>query len=641
MSTSYWLQWLINRRLKARQSSATSRLRTSEAVPNGAATIGHVGAWQVAVPSMRTTWSRELCVMLEVAPDFQPSLESVLAFYLPEHRSVLRDALNACINSGQAFALDLQLITAQHQTLLVKATGDAVHDAAGVITHVQGALQDISESRRAELSRLSIANRLLATLETISDGVVTFDAECRFTYVNAQAERLLQRHRLALLGHDLWEVFPTGLTSQFEKHYEAALKTREPAHFEEFYTPASLWLDVSVYPSDDGLAVYLRDVTQRRKDHAELTLLKSAVSRINDIVLITEAEPIDAPGPRIVYVNEAFERQTGYTRAEVIGQSPRMLQGPESSRAELDRVRAALKAWRPVRAEVVNYTKSGQAFWLEMDISPIADASGSFTHWVAVERDVTDRRFTVNEILRLNSELEEKVEQRTAALTAVNKELEAFSYSVSHDLRAPLVAISGFAALLRKRESAAMSEKGQLHLQRIQTGAKQMGELIDGLLAMAKSASQPVIRLRVDLSALAHHMARDCQERDSQRHIKFSIQEGIMVNADRLLMSVVLHNLIGNACKFSAKTPVARIAFGCETNAAGQPVYFVKDNDAGFDEAHAGKLFSIFERLHTAQEYEGSGIGLANVKRVIDRHGGQVWASSQPGEGAAFYFTLG
>jgi len=114
-----------------------------------------------------------------------------------------------------------------------------------------------------------------------------------------------------------------------------------------------------------------------------------------------------------------------------------------------------------------------------------------------------------------------------------------------------------------------------------------------------------------------------------------------MVNADRLLMSVVLHNLIGNACKFSAKTPVARISFGCEINAAGQPVYFVKDNGAGFDEAHAGKLFSIFERLHTAQEYEGSGIGLANVKRVIDRHGGQVWASSQPGEGAAFYFTLG
>ena len=640
MATLSWIQRPFNRRLQRKQSSAAKRLRASEAMLDAATTICHVGAWRVAFPSMQFTWSTELYVLLEVSPDVQPSLESTLALFLLGHRSVLRGALDACYTSGQSFELELQLITAKGRAMLVKVIGEAVRDETGAVSHIQGALQDISETRKAEVTQLSIANRLLAIVETIDDGVVIFDTECRFTYVNGQAERLLQRNRRELWGQDLWTVFPAGLTSQFEKHYDAALKTGEPAHFEEFYTPARLWLDVSVYPSDEGLAVYLRDVTQRRKDHAELHLLKTAVSRINDIILITEAEPIDEPGPRIVFVNEAFERRTGYTRAEVIGQSPRILQGPDSSHAELARVRAALKAWQPVRAEVVNYTKSGEAFWLEMDISPIADASGWFTHWVSVERDVTDRRFTVNEILRLNSELEDKVTKRTAELTAVNKELEAFSYSVSHDLRTPLVAISGFAALLRKRESAAMSEKGRLHLERIQTGATQMGELIDGLLALAKSASQPVCRKQVDLSALAHRLARECQERYPERHVMFTIQAQMVVYADPLLMSVVLHNLIGNACKFSAKAPAAHIALGCD-NASGQSVYFVKDNGTGFDEAHADQLFSIFQRLHTAQDYEGTGIGLANVKRVIDRHGGRVWARSQPGAGATFYFTLG
>jgi PAS domain S-box-containing protein len=477
-------------------------------------------------------------------------------------------------------------------------------------------------------------------LETISDSVVTFDADCRFTYVNAQAERLLQRHRGALLGHSLRDEFPQGLGSLFERCYQVALKTREPAHFEAFCAPLGLWLDTRVYPSVEGLAVHFRDVTQHRADHAELALLKTAISRINDIVLITEVEPIDGSGLRIVYVNDAFERHTGYSRAEVMGQSPTMLQGPKTGRVELDRIRAALKAWQPLRAEVVNYTKSGEEYWIEMDISPIADDRGGYSHWVAVQRDVTERRFTVHEILRLNSKLEERVAQRTAQLNAVNKELQAFSYSVSHDLRAPLSALDGFSALLAKREAATLSDKGLHYLSRIRAGAQQMGQLIDGLLVLAKSANEPMVRVPVDLTALAQRMSRECLEGNTHQHVVFHIQDGMVVNADALLMSVVLHNLIGNACKFSAKNPAAVIEVGSQANASGQCVYFVKDNGAGFDEAYASKLFGIFQRLHNASDYPGTGIGLANVKRVIERHGGTVWAQGQVGVGATFYFTL-
>ena len=197
--------------------------------------------------------------------------------------------------------------------------------------------------------------------------------------------------------------------------------------------------------------------------------------------------------------------------------------------------------------------------------------------------------------------------QRTVQLTGVNNELEVFSYSVFHDFRAPLMAIIGFAALRGKREPSVLSDKAQHYLKRIHCSAALMNERVDGLLVLAKSASEPTTRKRVDLSALAHRMARECQERAPKRHVEFSIQEGVHASADPLLMSVVLHNLMSNACKFSVKTPTARTGFGQETGAADQPVYFVKDNGAGFDEAHADKLFGAFQRLHTAEEFGGNG----------------------------------
>lgn len=620
---------------------ADKHLRTSEAILDNAATICHVGAWQIWLPAMDLTCSRELRVILEIPFGHQLSFESAMAFYLPSDRRVLRQALKDCATTGQPYELELRLLTARQRPLLVKVVGEAVRDPAGVITHIQGALQDISVARQAELSQLLVANRLLTTLETISDGVVTFDTLCRFTYVNAQAERLLQRQRGELLGNSIEDLFPQGLTSLFEGHYQAVLNTRQPAHFEEFYAPASLWLDISVYPSDEGFAVYLRDVTKRRADNAELALLKTAISRINDIVLITDAETRDDPGQRIVFANDAFERLTGFSRTEVIGQSPKILQGPNTSRTELDRVRAALKTWQPVRSELVNYTKSGEQFWIEMDISPIANASGGYTHWVAVERDVTGRRARLEEILRLNSELEERVAQRTSQLNAVNKELQAFSYSVSHDLRGPLSTLDGFSVLLAKREAATLSEKGLHYLNRIRASAKQMGELIEGLLVLAKSADEPVVRAPVDLTALAQRMANECVERGMHHRVVFHIQEGMTVRADALLMYVVMHNLIGNACKFTSKTLQAEVTVGSQPGEAGQPVYFVKDNGAGFDEADADQLFGIFQRLHNANDYAGTGIGLANVKRVIERQGGTVWAEGQVGIGASFYFTLG
>jgi light-regulated signal transduction histidine kinase (bacteriophytochrome) len=293
-----------------------------------------------------------------------------------------------------------------------------------------------------------------------------------------------------------------------------------------------------------------------------------------------------------------------------------------------------------VRAELLNYTKTGEAYWLELDIVPIADERGCITHFVAVERDITERKRAEEEILEMNVELEDRVQLRTLQLEAANRELEAFSYSVSHDLRSPLNTINGFAQLLQKSGEENLNDKERHYLNRIRAGAVQMGELIDGLLLLAKLTRDPLQRQLVDLSALAHKVETQCREKEPERQVQVSIQCGMLVNGDATLLLVVMQNLFDNAWKYTQKQVAARIEVGSEVGAAFETIYFVKDDGAGFDMAYANKLFGVFQRLHSPSEFAGTGVGLANVKRVIERHGGRVWAQGIVNEGASFYFTL-
>jgi signal transduction histidine kinase len=238
--------------------------------------------------------------------------------------------------------------------------------------------------------------------------------------------------------------------------------------------------------------------------------------------------------------------------------------------------------------------------------------------------------------------LEERVQQRTAQLQAANQELEAFSYSVSHDLRTPLNTINGFSNLLGKEIGAdSASERSKHYLARIRAGAVQMGELIDALLSLAQVSRTSLHWDRVDLSALAQTVLNGYREREPGRVVQFDIQPELVIEGDPRLLRDVLENLLGNAWKFSAKQARSEITFGHEKGSADETVYFVRDNGAGFDMAYSEKLFGAFQRLHTAAEFDGTGIGLATVHRIVMRHGGKVWAESAPGRGATFYFTLG
>ena len=685
----------------------------------------------------------------------------------------------------------------------------------------------------------------------------------------------------------------------------------------------------------------VQDITARKQAEEDLVLLRKAVARLNDIVLITET----GPDQRIVFVNEAFERLTGFSALEAIGNDPRMLQGPKTDRAALDRIRAALSAWLPVREELVNYTRDGRELWLEVDIVPLADENGGYSHWIAVERDITARKeaeralmeserelqdftamlqrsadaaqditsrksleetlqavadqsrhvigahqsvvsFTINgdwtqvatafsvsgkyddyslgmpipdgsgiysvacetgrplrlthdemlahprwrmfggmtdhppirgllavplvdrnggnigllllsdkeagefnerdeyvalelsqlasiaienarllrQVLDFNAGLEARIAERTVALEqqerlyrtlaeqapevvwntdatgqrltflnrawyelvggtseewlgqnglsaihpddrdevaaswrhslatlspisgvrrlrardgsyhtmsykgspvfddqgqvafwvgidtditefkaieralrSSNQELEAFSYSVSHDLRAPLGAIGGFSRALSHRLEALDDERAHHFLARIQAGVKRMEQLIEALLALAKVVREPLQYVEVDLGALARETLEGLREAQPQRKVCVTIGDGLMVPGDARLLRIVLENLLGNAWKFTSQREDAAIEVG---RLPVSKVFFVRDNGVGFDMAYVDKLFGAFQRLHTEAEFPGTGIGLATVRRIVTRHQGRVWGESQLGQGSTFYFVL-
>ena len=631
--------------LKARDAERErdhAELQDAQNLLDMATRVSQLGAWRLNLnqQDMLIELSDIARAIHGLPPDSTLVLDDAINFFTPASAEVIRTLFRNCVNEGVAYDTELQMITATGKHIWVRAIGQAVRNSQGEIVRVEGALQDISAQRLAEENTTALEARLRTTLESISDGFFTVGRDWRFTYVNSQAEKLLRCRRADMLGQLMRDVLPADEGDSFNKKIQTAIREKRAIHFVDFYSPLGLWLDFTVSPSKTGFAVYFRDVTGQREAKDKLRLLEIAVSRLNDIVLITEAEPIGESGPRIVFVNDEFERRTGYQRSEVIGQTPRILQGPGTCRLELDRIRVALEKWEPVRAELLNYTKTGQEFWIGLDIFPFADETGWFTHWVGVQRDITERKRAEKEIVQLNVDLEERVQLRTTQLEAANRELEAFSYSVSHDLRSPLNTVNGFGQLLQKSNEDNLNEKGKHYLNRIRAGAQQMGELIDGLLSLAKIGREPLRLQRVDLSSITQQLERQCREREPTREMQVFIQSGMLVNGDATLLLVVMQNLFDNAWKYTKKQAAARIDVGTETGAADETIYFVKDNGAGFDMAYADKLFGVFQRLHSPSEFAGNGVGLANVKRVIEHHGGRVWAHGQVNEGATFYFTL-
>jgi PAS domain S-box-containing protein len=371
----------------------------------------------------------------------------------------------------------------------------------------------------------------------------------------------------------------------------------------------------------DTVVVHTEDITEHKQVEDQL---RTTLESIDDGFFVCDVDW------RFVYVNAPAERILGIRREEVLGKShwevfPLTL----GTRLEREYHRAAAGEIRDFENF---YEPWGR--WFHNRCFP-REGGGMSVYF----QDITERKRAEEELRTLTAELEARVARRTAQLEAANRELEAFAYSVSHDLRAPLRAMSGFSHLLLEYYSDKLDDQGRHFLQRMDQVSQRMGKLIDDLLSLSRLARREMQRERVNLSEMARGIAAELRERDPERRVHFVIGERLMAHGDPHLLGVVLENLLGNAWKFTAKKPEATIEFGA-IRQKGKRVYLVRDDGIGFDMAYAEKIFQAFQRLNPTNEFEGSGIGLATVERIIHRHGGRAWAQGEVGNGATFFFTL-
>jgi signal transduction histidine kinase len=406
----------------------------------------------------------------------------------------------------------------------------------------------------------------------------------------------------------------------------------------------------TVYRREPAVQVIMKDVTDRRRTERALeksrTELSAMIEKVPIVMLLMDRER------RVRKANVASAAFADRSEADMTG-----LRGGEALHCihALDDPRGC--GFGPscgtcsVRTAVLGVFEPGACRQrTEADLSFIRDGKQAdrtavlTTIPVTIEdeqlalvciEDITERKKDELEIRKLNYELNKHV----LGLEAANRELESFAYSVSHDLRTPLRSIDGFTHAIQEEYGDRLDETGQGYLQRVRAAAGKMGQLIDALLNLSRLTRGELNRTSVNLSALAGMIADDLQKTSPGREVRFVIAEGAVAEGDPVMLRAALENLLGNAWKFTGKCNSALVEFGVTTN-DGEQAYFVRDNGAGFDMAYAKKLFTAFQRLHTADEFPGIGIGLATVQRIIHRHGGRIWAEGKPDKGATFYFTL-
>ncbi|MBI2289422.1 MAG: PAS domain-containing protein, partial [Betaproteobacteria bacterium] len=344
-----------------------------------------------------------------------------------------------------------------------------------------------------------------------------------------------------------------------------------------------------------------------------------------------------------VYLSEAWAAMLGEEPKPIIDTYENLITRvhPEETERVNKQFYDALKGRIPAY-DVVHrvMSRTGEWKWIHSRAKVVErDENGRALRLTGVNADITERVRSEQEIARLNQSLEQRVAERTRQLEATNKELEAFSYSVSHDLRAPLRGIDGFSQLLLQKYAGQLDATGSDYLQRIRRAGLRMAELIDDLLQLSRVSRSQIRTEPLDLSRLARSILATLREREPERRVVTDVQDGVELNADPHLLKIVLENLLGNAWKFTGKREEATIRVEAREQ-DGEMVVFVKDNGAGFDIKYAHKLFGAFQRLHGAAEFEGTGIGLATVQRIINLHGGRIWADSTLGTGATFYFVI-
>lgn len=488
---------------------------------------------------------------------------------------------------------------------------------------------------------------LEALLAMTSDWQWATDTTHRYTYISSGFRRQTGLNSEPLLGRCPWDLTWEGTGEEYWLRYKRHLGRREQVSL------------VLARRGDDGQVHHIemlgrplyrgelflgyhgvgREVTQRVNTERALQESQQryhdVVESVNEVIFQTDSEG------KLTFLNGVWQRMTGYRVERSLGKPLTDFFHPDDRAAIEDMFARVADGTLPECSSQIRLrTRKGEIRWIEAAGRPVKGPTGGARGVVGTLDDISARKVAELTLKNVNQELEARVRLRTAELEASNRELEAFSYSVSHDLRAPLRAIDGFARILEEEIGVESGSAAHGYLERIRRATQRMAHLIDALIELARLTRQTLHKERVDLADIALKIIDELRSEEPERQVDFEVTRELYVTADRVLARVLLENLLRNAWKYSSGQNVAKIRFSVAMSNERR-IFCIEDNGAGFDMAFAANLFRPFSRLHNSSEFDGTGIGLATVQRIIQRHGGTVWAEAQTGNGARFYFMFG
>ena len=548
----------------------------------------------------------------------------------------------------KTYTVEKRYIRKDNEIICVNPTVSLVRTHDGKPMYFIAQIENITERKQAEKLLKESERKFRSIVESANAAIILSDINGKIIFWNRGAEEVFQYSETEIIDKPLTTIMPERHKSAYLKAMEHFRKTGEGKNFGKITeieglkkdgTEVSVQLSFTKWKNGKGdvFSGILYDITDRKQSEEALRKSEEFLAETSRIAKNGGWE-IDLETNTVSFTDETY-RIHGLPQTKPPNvENAIKFYTPEAQPIIQGAVQEAIANGTSYDLELPFINAYGEHLWVRTT-GKVEFKEGKAVRLYGYIQDITDRKHAEEEIVKYRDHLEEMVEERTAQLEAANKELEAFSYSVSHDLRAPLRSIDGFSQALIEDYPDKLDEQGKDYLNRVRSASEKMAQLIEAILSLSRLTRGEMKRSTVDLTDIVNSITSGLKLLHPDRKVEFVIAENVTANCDYAMLQIVLENLLRNACKFTGKHPSARIEFGV-TEKDGKAVYFVKDDGAGFDMHYADKLFTAFQRLHTESEFKGIGIGLATVQRIIHRHGGEIWAEGEIEKGATFYFTL-
>ncbi len=597
-------------------------IKENEARLKHAQEIAHLGSWELDLITNHLSWSDEVFRIFGLqSQEFPVTYERFLERVHPEDRAIVDSTYTNSIREGKnSYDIEHRILRKNGEIRFVHEKCEHVRNDSGDIIRSVGMIHDITDARKAQTELV----RLASFPEKNPNPIIELNLSGKIEYLNPISKGLFLDIEKKQFDHPFLKGINNIITEIQEQKYP---RFREIKCKEKYYHQS-----ITYIPESKRIIIYSTDITSRK--HAEEELEKSEkkyrliVENSMYVIMMTQPDGI------ISYISPSSKELLGYPPEELIGTNPSIAY-PDDEKKVHQALTRALNGEKDSGFEYRILTKQGEVRWVSHSWSPIF-LNETLQSIISVVVDITDRKSSEEKIKKLN----ENLIRRSIELVIANKELETFSYSVSHDLRAPLRSIDGFSQALLEDYAGKLDKQGEEYLHRVRNATKRMEQLIDDLLRLSRLTRTEMTIETVDLGKIANTVINELKKTDPSRKYKFKTQKNILTDGDANLLSILLENLLGNAWKFTKKRKFTEIEFG-KKQQDKETVFFIRDNGAGFNMKYADKLFIPFQRLHDDAEYPGTGIGLGIVARIVNRHGGRIWAESEENKGTTFLFTLG